>query len=112
MPWKVQLMSKLRADLVRSILVEQTPIAEVCRSFGVSRKTAYKWLQRAQAPGGCSFQDRSRRPQCSPRKTSKALEKRIVKLRDDHKWGARKLRAILQQRHVAVPSIRTVHTIL
>jgi transposase InsO family protein len=112
MPWKVQLMSKPRADLIQSILVEQTPIAQACRSFGVSRKTAYKWLRRAQAPGGCSFQDRSRRPTSSPRKTSKTLEKRIVKLRDDFKWGARKLRAILQQHRNAVPSIRTVHAIL
>jgi transposase InsO family protein len=112
MPWKVHPMSQLRADLVHSVLVDHTPLARACRLFGVSRKTAYKWLRRAQTPPGCSFEDRSRRPQHSPRRTAPTLEKRVLALRDRYGWGARKLRAVLQQRRYTVPSIRTVHEIL
>jgi transposase InsO family protein len=112
MPWKVKPMSQLRAALVHAITVEHTPLAQACRHFGVSRKTAYKWLRRAQQPAGCTFRDQSRRPHHSPRHTDTVLEKRILALRDRYGWGARKLWAILRHQRRAVPSIRTVHAIL
>ena len=41
-------------------------LAELCSRFGVSRKTAYKWIERYEADGPSGLEDRSRRPACLP----------------------------------------------
>jgi transposase InsO family protein len=105
-------MSQLRAAFVQAVQVERLPIAQACRHFGISRKTGYKWLHRAQHPDGCSFEDCSRRPHRSPVRTATTIEERILALRDHYGWGARKLRAVLFEEDPDTPSIRTVHTVL
>ena len=41
-------------------------MAEVCRAYGISRKTGYKWLERYQAEGVVGLAERSRAPQRRP----------------------------------------------
>jgi transposase InsO family protein len=43
--------------------------AALCRRFGVSRKTGYKWLARFDAAGEAGLVDGSRRPRGSPART-------------------------------------------
>jgi transposase InsO family protein len=105
-------MSQLRAAFVHAVQIEHRSIALACRHFGISRKTGYKWLRRAQQPDGCSFEDLSRRPHCSPARTAATIEERVLALRDRYGWGARKLRAILLHEGQLAPSIRTVHAVL
>jgi transposase InsO family protein len=65
-------------------------VSELCRRFGISRKTGYKWLGRER------FDDRSRRPHSSPVQTSVALEARVVAVRAAHPaWGGRKIAHVL-----------------
>src|SRR5262245_26897954 len=112
MPWKVSPVSQLRASFVHAVQVERYTVAQACRHFGISRKTGYKWLRRAQQPAGCSFEDHSRRPHRSPARTSSAIEERVLALRDQYGWGARKLRAVLLRQGQPAPSVRTVHAVL
>jgi transposase InsO family protein len=86
-------------------------MSELCRRFGISRKTGYKWLGRGEADG---LSDRSRRPRSSPARTASEIERAVLALRDEHPaWGGRKLRKRLQmQGHVDVPAASTITEIL
>ena len=48
-----------RALLIRRVLVERWPVADVARSLGVSTRTVYKWLARYRKEGVEGLQDRS-----------------------------------------------------
>lgn len=70
-----------RAVLVRRILTDRRPIPEVATGMGISARTAKKWLARYQAEGAAGLENRSSRPQHSPRALSPARRRQIVRLR-------------------------------
>ena len=98
-----------RREFVR--LAQQTAlsVAQLCRRFGISRKTGYKWLDRAD-----DLRERSRRPLQSPTRTDARVEAQVVALRHKHPaWGGRKIARRLQDLGVAsVPHASTVTHIL
>jgi len=85
--------------------------SRLCRRFGVSRKTGYKWLQRYQG-GSLEWRDRSRRPRYSPSRTEAAIEDKVLAVRDQSGWGARKIQWCLKRNHQLVIAKSTVHSIL
>src|SRR4051812_37709531 len=96
MPWKEASSMSLRRELVELAAADGRNISELCERFGISRKTAYKWLGRHQAEGLAGLVDQSRRPRQSPERTAERIAAAIVDLRNKHPaWGARKLRARL-----------------
>ena len=70
--------------------------SELCRRFGVSRKTCYKWLKRFKAGGREALADRSRRPRRSPRLIPQAVAEAVIALRVETTWCGRKLRRRLE----------------
>lgn len=71
---------------------EGANFSELCRQFGIGRRTGYRWLHRYEAEGRAGLQDHSRRPHSSPRQTRPELEALVVALRRQHPaWGGRKL---------------------
>jgi transposase InsO family protein len=56
--------------------------------------------------------DRSRRPHRSPNRSSDQLERAVLEVHDQYRWGARKIQRVLQQRDQPVASIRTTAAIL
>jgi transposase InsO family protein len=112
MPWKVCSLELQRQALCYQIVHQCRSVSGVCREFGVSRKTAYKWLKLYRGDPEVSLADRSRRPRSSPARTDASLEQQVLALRDRHRWGARKIWRVLQQRGVATPSPRTVTAVL
>ena len=71
-------------------------VAELARRFAVSRKTAYKWLERYELGGLEELADRSRRPLVQAGRTAPEIEQWVVDLRRTHpSWGPRKLRSWL-----------------
>ena len=73
-------------------------MAELCRRYGVSRRTGYKWLQRYQQQGWAGLEDRSRAPRRHPLQTATAIEQEILALRAQHtRWGAITLQARQQR---------------
>ena len=66
MPWKeVSLMSQ-REEFVAIAGKEGSNVSELCRRYGISRKTGYKWLNRYEREGREGLGDRSRKPDHSP----------------------------------------------
>jgi transposase InsO family protein len=108
----------LREELVSFGTLPHANVAALCRRFGVSRKTAYKWIGRRRehpdAPPESVFADRSRRPHATPTRTATDVERRIVELRHQHPaWGARKLRRRLADLgRTDVPTASVVHDVL
>ena len=97
MSWKESDRVSERLEFVKLAGVEGANIAALCRRFGVSRKTGYKWLQRFNDDGKVGLQDKSRKPACSPGKTCDEIEKLVVDLRQQHPaWGGRTLRKRLE----------------
>jgi transposase InsO family protein len=114
MSWKdVSVMSQ-RAEFVQLASVEGSNVSELCRRFGVSRKTGYKWLSRFQAEGNAGLMDQSRRPLNPGGQTSEEVEQRVLSLRSEHPaWGGRKLRVrLMALGHADVPAASTITEIL
>ena len=74
-------------------------MSDVCRSFGISRKTGYKIFNRYKEQGLEALYDRSRRPVRYANQLPAPVERLIVDLkRDKPHWGARKIRELLVRR--------------
>lgn len=113
MPFRGTTVDETRREFVALARQEGGNRRDLCRRFGISPTTGYQWLARAAAGGMDAVVCRSRRPHQSPGQTSSAIEDELLALRDAHPtWGARKLRAVLQARHLAAPATSTITTIL
>ena len=114
MPWKEVSAVELREEFVMLALAEGSCFRALCRRYGISPTTGYKWLDRYSAEGRAGLADRSRRPSRSPRQTAPEIEERVLALRDRHPaWGGRKLRRRLQDLGLeGVPSASTITAIL
>jgi len=113
MPWHQESVMSQRFDFVRSAEISKM-MSEVCRRFGISRKTGYKWLHRFQGAGVQGLEDGNRRPYRSPRKTLDDIEQLILLAREEHPaWGGRKLKRWLEtQGTQGLPAASTITEIL
>jgi transposase InsO family protein len=97
-------------------LLEGEGMSEVCRSFGISRKTGYKIFNRYKDDGLEALTDRSRRPVRYANQLPEPVEAMIVRLKTDKPhWGARKIRELLVRKlagDVRIPAKSTVHAVL
>lgn len=114
MPWNARDTMTLRLEFVHLALQPDTNRRELCRRFGVSPKTAYKWLARHAEEGDTMLVDRSRRPQHSPARTAPTIETKVIGLRRAHPaWGGRKIaRRLTDLGYKDVPAPSTVTDIL
>lgn len=103
-----------REEFVMLASKEGANVRELCRRYGVSPTTAYKWLGRVGKDGCGGLEDLSRRPLNSPLRTDEDVEARILEGREAHpRWGARKLKRWIEKRDATVlPAASTVHAIL
>ncbi len=97
-------------------LLEGEAMSDVCRSFGISRKTGYKIFNRYKEHGLEALCDRSRRPVRYANQLPEPIEQMIVRLKKEKPhWGARKIRELLIRRlagEVRIPAKSTVHAVL
>ena len=114
MPWNEVSIVGQREEFVRLSEQSCSNVRLLCRRFGVSPTTAYKWLERYRARGREGLVDLSRRPHLSPRRSALPIERAVVELRGQHPaWGARKIRyRLLAMGLGGVPATSTVHAIL
>jgi transposase InsO family protein len=97
-------------------LLEGESMSEVCREFGISRKTGYKVFTRYKDQGIEALCDRSRRPVRYANQLPPQIENQIVNFkREKPHWGARKIRELLVRRlagDIRVPAKSTIHAVL
>ena len=88
-----------RMRFVMAVESQEEPFAVVCRRFGVSRKTGYKWLARYETDGVNGLLDQSRAPHDHPQAIAAAIRERCLAVRRAHPtWGPVKVRAWLERR--------------
>lgn len=113
MPWEPKSMSEMRLEFVRLAGADGACVRALCRRFGISAKTGYKWIGRYAASGAGGLGDRSRRPLSSPRRVAAEIEAAVLAVRHAHPaWGGRKIAARLRRLGEASPSPSTVTAIL
>jgi len=115
MPWKETSVMEERLRFVARLL-EGEGMSDVCREFGISRKTGYKIFNRYKDDGLEALTDRSRRPVRYANQLPAPVEAMIVSCKKNKPhWGARKIRELLVKRlagDVRVPAKSTVHAVL
>jgi transposase InsO family protein len=115
MPWKESSVMEERLRFVARLL-DGEAMTDVCREFGISRKTGYKIFDRYKEHGLEALTDRSRRPVRYANQLPPQIESLIVNLKGDKPyWGARKIRELLVRRlsgDVRVPARSTIHAVL
>ena len=115
MPWKECSVTQERLRFVARLL-DGEGMSEVCRDFGISRKTGYKIFNRYRDQGLEALTDRSRRPVRHANQLPDQVERLIVDLkRDKPHWGARKIRELLVRKlagDVRLPARSIVHAVL
>jgi putative transposase len=90
-------------------------MSELCREFGISRKTGYKIFDRYQHCGVQGLTDRSRRPYRYAHQLPFQVERFILNQKYEHpSWGARKIRERLIRHFTGlpIPAKSTVHAVL
>lgn len=79
-------------------------MSDLCREFGISRKTGYKLHKRYGELGPVGLYDQCRRPLHSPQRTARSVVEHVVQLRRRHpSWGPKKLKQRLHDLHPEVP---------
>ncbi len=114
MPWKENTTMSQRQEFVQEALKENTNIRALCREYGITPRTGYKWIERYREQGEAGLYERSRCPKHSPQKSSPMREEAVLKMRDTHPaWGGRKIRWKLAQEGMQlIPSASTITAIL
>jgi transposase InsO family protein len=115
MAWKVDTLVDVRLSFVSECLNSGQSIAELCRAFEISRKTAYKWLNRYELGGVEALADKSRSRHTQAQQTPSEQVRLICELASDKEhWGAKKIKARLEKLHPSLvfPSATTVHNII
>ncbi len=88
-------------------------VSKVCTEFGVSRETWYKWKRRYDVHGLDGLKDRSRRPhRIRYQKITEELEKTILELRLNNRFGPRRIAFRLKKKHGISLGTKTIYSIL
>ena len=104
MPWKSTSSEREQIRFIQRWQTGGESFVELCRAFGVSRKTGYKRVQRFEAWGWDGLGDLSRAPHQHPNQTGRAVAERLIGARQSHPtWGPKKLVAWLKAGKPWVP---------
>jgi putative transposase len=114
MPWKMSCHLDERMNFIsRSQSGEK--VTDLCKEVGISRKTAYKFMDRYSKHGPSGLHDVSRRPHHCPNQTPEEIKSLILNTKQERPtWGASKIREWLMRKNpdIKIPSRFTVHEIL
>ena len=115
MPWKEHGVMEERLRFVEEWNSGDWNMAELCRYYGVTRATGYKWAGRYETGGVEGLRDLSRASHEHPNTVSEEMEERVIGMREKHpSWGAPKIRArmMLDGGEQSLPAESTIGAIL
>ena len=113
MPWKETYKMNERMEFAMKSLSGGN-FTELCREYGVSRKTGYKWKERFLKQGFEGLEEHSRRPNSSPGGLEERVICELIRLKQAYpSWGPQKIRALYLRAHKGTgPSLSSVKRIL
>ncbi len=98
MAWRNIQVEQQREDFITACLEDKSTVSDLCREFGISRKTGYKWLSRFECQGIEGLKDRSRARHTQLLKTTEELTQKVLQIKHRYpKWGPKKIVAVLEQ---------------
>lgn len=111
MPWESKTVEELRKEFIIASK-DSKNFSSLCREFGITRRTGYKWIERAKETEDLS--DRSHARKNISNKTIEETERLILSLRADNPgWGGKTLRKVLiNQGYDELPCVKTFNNIL
>src|SRR5262245_59688401 len=86
MPWKEVTAVNERMEFVARLKGGER-MSDLCREFGISRKTGYKFEQRYEEHGPKGLYDFSRRPRRLARQISPGIQTAILELKRRNRHG-------------------------
>lgn len=111
MPWNETNAMEQRVQFIRDWLKKTHSVSDLCALYGISRKSAYKWIDRYMNDGPDWAMDRSHEAAVVHNKTPVEVEQALMQMRLRHRsWGARKLlhQVGLEQPQLILPQESTV----
>lgn len=108
-------VSEQRMRFVGAYSTGRYSMSELCREFGISRPTGYKWVERGRESAAKGFEDRSSAPHRHPNATAHDVVDLVVEARERFpQWGPRKLKLVLEREHpsTTIPAASTIGSIL
>ncbi len=97
MPWKDTQAMDQRIEFAMKALSHPN-FGELCRHYGISRKTGYKWRERFVSHGLDGMSELSRRPHSHAQQLSEDIVCQMARLKNAHPhWGPRKIRELYRR---------------
>ena len=100
MPWKETEAMKEKRSFIEAMLKQNRPFVELCREYGISEKTGYKWRNRFLEQGYAGLAEGSRAPREHPNTIDGDTAAELIRLRLAHPtWGGKKVMALYERMH-------------
>ena len=115
MPWNKTEPMNERVKFIAAYLGENETLSDLCKIFGISRKTGYKWIERYEEKGLVALADQNRAPHFHPNAVDEEIVRLILSEREKHQsWGPKKLVIVLARKYpqLILPVPSTVGQIL
>jgi len=115
MPWKETKPMHERLKFIAAAEDETRTFVSICKQFGITTKTGYKWLARYHEEGPEGLEEKKRTTRACPHRTADALVNLILALRKEQpSRGPKKLRAMLREAHpeLAWPAPSTIGDVI
>lgn len=111
MPWESRTVKEQRKAFVEAASSTKN-FSALCREYGITRKTGYKWVGRYRDEG--TLDEHSREPHTVPHKTPPDIEAEILRVRQSNPgWGGKTIKQVLENEgRLDIPSARTVNAVL
>ncbi len=99
MPWKKSEPMEERIEFGLRALRREN-FRALCREYGITARTGYKWRERFLRWGIAGMREESRRPRSSPGALGEREVCEMVRLKEAHpRWGPRKIRELYLRLH-------------
>lgn len=114
MPWKERTIMDEKRDFINR-LIKGECMSHLCREYGISRPSGYKFYDRYIELGLEGLKDKRNGNRQQANRTAEMVEQLICKLRKRHpSWGPKKLKAKMdrEERGLEIPAASTIGEIL
>lgn len=115
MPWKETNVMEQKEEFIREMMEGEMPFSHLCKKYGISEKTGYKWKKRYSEEGKAGLYEQSRDAFAHPNELSEDAVLDIVKLKSAHPyWGGKKIQELYRRAYPnrTCPSLSSVNRIL